>query len=383
MNKNVEISRDITNGVFGNTNSKFLKRDKWSPNEIKLFLNLIFRLQENKSLNVELTPGDLYPNLSNSNRFDYLNKILNGIKSKSFFMKIDDDKYRNYSLFSYLEYNNAREDIIVQFNKDLQEQLFNMRSFSKIDLDELMKLDSYFAIRARLLLSAFNHRKDFILDIERFKILFQIPETYKNSHIEKKVFEFIKKECPEVKEINFKKSGRKATHVIFKYDFKLLKAKAAKSEDAYRLPDGILIAIEKAKRNRFILEAWNPKVDAWIIKKVDSEGEEVVKKILRIAYKGLLTPIKSNLVAYLNKILENLEAEEEKKPAPPKPPQVAEKPVEGPPEEKVEVVETPELLKKAEELYLKDTNTKAFNPVHRKIFNSMKVQYLLKASLEK
>lgn len=82
-NKKIELSRNITNGIFGNINKKFIKRDKWSSNEIKLFLYLIFNIQLNGELNIKIKPKDLGNKLSNENHFEYLNKILNGIQTKN------------------------------------------------------------------------------------------------------------------------------------------------------------------------------------------------------------------------------------------------------------------------------------------------------------
>ena len=106
-------------------------------------------------------------------------------------MKVNENTYRNYSLFSYLEYNNAKDDIVIQFNKDLKDQIFELNSFSKFDLDQLMELNSYYSLVTRLMLEGVNNCNEFIMDIKRFKLRYQIPESYKTNKIQSKILDVI------------------------------------------------------------------------------------------------------------------------------------------------------------------------------------------------
>ena len=378
--KTVEISRNITNGVFGNINPKFMKRDKWTSNEIKVFLTLIYKLQQNKSLNLKLAPKDFSKNLTNSNNFEYFNKILTGIKKKNFFMKLDNEKWRDYSLFSYLEYNNAGDDIIVQFNKDLKDQLFNLKSFSKLDIENTLKLDSYFSLRTRLLLKSFSNKTQFILDIERFKILFQIPESYKNNKIESKVFDVIKKECNEIIDVRFKKNGRTATHVIFNYDYNKIKNSTfieSQNNQISLIPLEIETTIEKCKKNKYVSQAWTKSTIIEINNIYNKYGDIITKQVLIIVYQNLNQPIKVTLVSYIKKVLKNiLETEELKNPKTKNVTPIKELKNEI----KIQEIEINDITEEEEEtartFYLEQTGTKKFDALHEKIFETLKKGYI-------
>lgn len=301
-NKKIELSRNITSGIFGNINKKFIKRDKWSSNEIKLFLYLIFNIQLNGELNIKIKPKDLGNKLSNDNHFEYLNKILNGIQTKKFFMKINESTFRSYSLFSYLEYNQAKDDIVIQFNKDLKEEIFNIKSFSKFELDEIMKLKSYYSIKTRLLLGAINNKYEHIIDIKRFKLIYQIPESYKLNMIESRILNVIKKENNEVLDIYFKKNGRAATHVVIKYDMKKIKKVSAVNND---FSDIILNEISRCKRNIYVSKSWNIAVEKQLKKLIKDHGEKYVIDILKDIYNNLKQDIQKSLCSYIKGIIEN------------------------------------------------------------------------------
>lgn len=310
-NKKIELSRNITNGIFGNINTKFLKRDKWSSNEIKLFLHLIFNIQLNGELNIKLKPKDLGNKLSNENHFEYLNKILNGIQTKKFFMKINENTFRSYSLFSYLEYNQAKDDIVIQFNKDLEEEIFNIKSFSKFEIDSIMELKSYYSIKTRLLLGAINNKFEHIIDIKRFKLIYQIPESYKLSMIQSRILNVIKKENGEVLDIYFKKKGRSATHVVIKYDLKRLD-KNNSLIDKNNFSDIILKEISKCKRNIFVSKSWNIAVEKELKKLIKENGEKYVIDILKDIYNNLKQDIQKSLCSYIKGVITN--KKDDKKP---------------------------------------------------------------------
>lgn len=300
------VTKDLTKGIFGNPNPEFLKRDKWTSNEIKMYLNLIYNVQKSKNLNIKLTPSDFDKNLSNENRFKYLNKILNGIQTKKIYVKIDEKKYRSYSLFSYLEYNKANDDIVVQFNKDLKDQIFDIKSFSKVDLDEIMKLNSYYSLKTRLMLSGVNNKNEFIVDIKRFKLEYQIPESYKLLHIQTKILNVIKKENKEVVDIYFKKKGRSATHVIIKYDMKKLNDKSVRENKIKNeFSDIILNEISNCKRNIYVSKAWNAAVEKKLNKIIAVDGEAKAIEVLKDVYVNLQQEISKSLVSYIDGILTN------------------------------------------------------------------------------
>ncbi len=299
-NKKLELSRKISNGIFGNTNKEFIKRDKWTSNELKLFLTIIFKVQEKGKNEIVLKPRDFEKNITHGNHFKYFNKLITNIKNKNFFMKIDEDTFRNYSLFSYIEYNNSKDDIKIKINEDLRGQFFDIKSFTKIELNEILGLNSYYSIKTRLLLSSVNNKTEYVMDIERFKLMFQIPLSYKNKNIEDKVFNTILRENKEVEEIHFKKNGRTATHVVIKYNLKNMKIKDKKENI---LSDIILKAIIKAKKNIFVSKSWGVAEDVFIKKTLEKHGEKLVLGTLKKLHTNLKSDVTVSLVSYMSAII--------------------------------------------------------------------------------
>ncbi len=172
--------------------------------------------------------------------------------------------------------------------------------------------------------------------------------------------------------------------------------------------DGIIKAINKAKRNVFVSKSWNKRVDNKIEKIIEEEGEKYAVQILDDLYKNLNMEINTTLVQYINGILKNKKKrEKEGKKGQMK---LEVKPIEALiPEKKVDVkvvevepvgdpitmaedpmskllyesfLKWPEedkkpVIEKARNYYLKITNSKSFNTIHEKIFSTMEKLYVV------
>ena len=84
--------------------------------------------------------------------------------------------------------------------------------------------------------------------------------------------------------------------------------KASKKKDEIEFSEEILERIKKAKRNIYVLKAWDKRTDTKIKKIYREDGEERTKEILNILYKNLTTNVKTTLVQYINGIIKNLSA---------------------------------------------------------------------------
>lgn len=82
--------------------------------------------------------------------------------------------------------------------------------------------------------------------------------------------------------------------------------KEQKKKEELEFSDEILERIKKAKRNIYVLKAWDKRTDTKIKKIYREEGEERTKEILNILYKNLTTNVKTTLVQYINGIIKNL-----------------------------------------------------------------------------
>ncbi|WP_300621541.1 replication initiator protein A [uncultured Fusobacterium sp.] len=84
--------------------------------------------------------------------------------------------------------------------------------------------------------------------------------------------------------------------------------KVSKKKDEIEFSEEILERIKKAKRNIYVLKAWDKRTDTKIKKIYREDGEERAKEILNILYKNLTTNVKTTLVQYINGIIKNLSA---------------------------------------------------------------------------
>ncbi|MDO5788619.1 MAG: replication initiator protein A [Fusobacterium sp.] len=84
--------------------------------------------------------------------------------------------------------------------------------------------------------------------------------------------------------------------------------KVSKKKDEIEFSEEILERIKKAKRNIYVLKAWDKRTDTKIKKIYREDGEERTKEILNILYKNLTTNVKTTLVQYINGIIKNLSA---------------------------------------------------------------------------
>ncbi len=84
-----------------------------------------------------------------------------------------------------------------------------------------------------------------------------------------------------------------------------LKEKEPKKDEVV-FSDEVLEKIKKAKRNIYVMKAWDKRTDTKIKKIYREDGEERTKEILNILYKNLTTNVKTTLVQYINGIIKNL-----------------------------------------------------------------------------
>lgn len=310
--ENIKIKKEMTRGIYGTIKKNATSKERWLPNEIKSLFMIIRKMQLENSLIVEIRPSDFGRKITRNNQFDYLDKILSGLQKKDFNLRLDNTKYRKYSLISFLEYDKG-ESIKVKFNEDLKDLIFNETSFSKINVKELMELKSYYSIIAKILLSNATNLKTFVMDIERFKINFQVPITYRSNDIKVKVIDKIKKEVSEVHDISFKKNGKKITHVAFhlNYNNKVITKKELFNPTLEK-------SIQKCKRNLYISKAWNGSMDKKIKKIEKEKGLEFTKELLDKLYTSLNSEITTSLVAYTNTIIGTIPVVKKENPSPKK-----------------------------------------------------------------
>lgn len=80
-----------------------------------------------------------------------------------------------------------------------------------------------------------------------------------------------------------------------------------KSDPYKDLPMSLVELIQKAKRNIYVVRAWDKRTDNKIKKIFNEDGEELAGEVLKILYKNLTKNIKTTLVQYINGVLKNID----------------------------------------------------------------------------
>lgn len=190
---------------------------KYSKNELKLICSLIANIKkEDKEIGQKtILLKDLGFTAEEFNNHSYLNELCNDLLSKPFRIP-NTKKWVNW--FSMLEPTLGQ--INYKFVEDLKPYLMELKEqFTSYYLDNVLKLSSSYSINIYELLKQLEgvgYRK---FEMQEFRELLTIPESYKFSNI-KNLLETVSKDLENNTDIkftyNFEKVGRKFTHVNFK-----------------------------------------------------------------------------------------------------------------------------------------------------------------------
>lgn len=242
-------------------------------------MNLLFAIfykMKNKSLDKitfefwEIKELSNYKEKFNSRFIDRIENI---------FSKISQLKNKTPStlkpLIFFTEYviDTENETITFKINKDIKNhphEIFG--KFTKIELEEFTDFRSSYSKTAYRLLKQFGRSGYLILQIDEFKRLFDVPESYKISDIDKNILNKIEDELPKYfknLEINKLKGRGKRKRYIEYIEFKFeleLKDETNRNEEFYLLNlnnkkliyktlDGLFGNLEyNLKRKRMLLE---------------------------------------------------------------------------------------------------------------------------------
>lgn len=127
----------------------------------------------------------------------------------------------------------------------------------------------------------------------------------KNIKEEKKIKDKIDlNEIEEAEIIEIKENLKKD---ILKEPVKKKTSQKPKSDPYKDLPMSLVELIQKAKRNIYVVRAWDKRTDNKIKKIFNEDGEELAGEVLKILYKNLTKNIKTTLVQYINGVLKNID----------------------------------------------------------------------------
>jgi len=231
------------------------------------------------------------------------------------------------------EYKKVEDKVRIDLPSTIREALVGNSYYTTLDLLMMKSLEGKYAITLYELAIKYHKVEIPEYSVEDFrKITYtEKSKSYNNFNLLKtKVVE------PAIEEINnktdielcytTKKTGRKITAIKFyvkkkgidiqelikgedTIEAELVEATPKVSAAAILGVEELEAAIQKAKRNIYISKAWNKRADNKVAKILKDEGEEFTKDILKRAYEGCKSEIKTTLVQYFNGIIKNVKEE--------------------------------------------------------------------------
>ena len=295
--------------------------------------------------------------------------------------------------------------LIYQIPREILELLLMPEVYVPLEGVVVHDLTGSYTIRMYGLLKDHLKRGQVELTKDELFNFFSLPKSYSNkTNLVKK---FIKPTLDEVKTVSGinteyefipkNRYNRIKFYPVLKSQVKAEELKVISKENkSIAIKDNKRIEeyVAKSKRNIYVSKAWNKRVENKLQKILQEDGEEYVVYILKKLYTSLKEEIKTTLVQYINGIIKNtakddiidLKVEETK---------IIEAEVIKDQQEtvikeidpmdnllynmflKMKDEEQEDYRKKARKYYLDETQTKAFNSTHEKIYKSAEKIYII------
>lgn len=202
----------------------------FNSKEMDLFFSICSKMRNEELSTVSFDFQDLR-DLSNykMTATDHFISDLENIYSK--LIELDfrietEEKIIKFVLFTKYEIDKINETISIRINDEFKHILNNIfDNFTKFELEEFTTLRSSYSKTAYRLLKQFRQSGYYIVQIDEFRRLFDIPESYQMSDIDKRVLERIEDELPEffkdLKITKLRGKGRRKRfieHIEFKFE---------------------------------------------------------------------------------------------------------------------------------------------------------------------
>lgn len=201
----------------------------FNSKEMDLFFSICSKMRNEELSTVSFDFQDLR-DLSNykMTATDHFISDLENIYSK--LIELDfrietEEKIIKFVLFTKYEIDKINETISIRINDEFKHILNNIfDNFTKFELEEFTTLRSSYSKTAYRLLKQFRQSGYYIVQIDEFRRLFDIPKSYQMSDIDKRVLERMEDELPEffkdLKITKLRGKGRRKRfieHIEFKF----------------------------------------------------------------------------------------------------------------------------------------------------------------------
>jgi plasmid replication initiation protein len=202
----------------------------FKSNEMDLFFSICSKMRDKGLRKIKFTFSEL-KELSDY-KYTAYDRFTEDIEST--FEKLQELNFRieterkiiKFVLFPEVEIDKDEHTVEVKTSERFEYILNNLiNNFTKFELEEFTELRSSYSKTAYRLLKQFRRSGYLILQIDEFKRLFDVPESYQMSDIDKRILNRIQDELPryfdnlKIKKIRGKgKRKRYIEHIEFKFD---------------------------------------------------------------------------------------------------------------------------------------------------------------------
>ena len=175
---------------------------KFNSKEMDLFFSICSKMR-NQGLTTITFTFEALRELSDYKytAYDRFIKDIEGVYDKLIQLNIrlgTSTEFTKFVLFTKYSVSAKNETVEIKINEEFKDVLNNIAgNFTKFELMEFTALASSYSKTAYRLLKQFRQSGYYIVSIDEFRRIFDIPDSYKMSHIDSRVLEPINKELPE------------------------------------------------------------------------------------------------------------------------------------------------------------------------------------------
>jgi len=202
---------------------------KFNPIELDLFFTIVGQMRD-KGLSEVVYKFSELKELSNYNQTKGIERFVKDLESTydkliSLNVKIGTSrKWTKFVFFTRYSIDMDNQTISIATNNEFEHLINKLTgNFTKLELEEFTELKSSYSKTAYRLLKQYRKTGYVVFEIDKFRELFCVPESYKLTHITKTVLNPIQNELKvHFKNLRINKiskgKGRKITHIEFIFD---------------------------------------------------------------------------------------------------------------------------------------------------------------------
>jgi len=208
LKNHIEESGNVHDIVRYNNGLNTVALRKFTPVEMNLFWAVCSKMKRKGTETVEFD-FDTFKELSKYDRrekdrfYNDLKDMFDKMKNLNFYFE-DESYYEQLLLFQRFAIDKDRERVIIQASERFEFILNSIGSnFTRFELDNLTILDSSYVKELYRQLMQFRNNKTksgyWVVTVKDFRELLDVPESYRMSHIDSRIFKKAKKELLEPK----------------------------------------------------------------------------------------------------------------------------------------------------------------------------------------